>query len=119
MIERSQHLRFPLEARQPRGVTGESGGQHLNRHVAVQLGISGPIHLAHAAGADRRHNLIRSKSCSQRQRHLKSKIEKALECGSLLPLSALSRIAASGSLLPPLSFPTKQEMAFLDPEPRA
>ena len=42
------------------GVPGDLGGQHLDRHVAAELAVPGPIHLAHAAGAERLEDLVRA-----------------------------------------------------------
>ena len=37
MIERGEHLRFALEAREPIGIEREGVGQHLQRDVAIEL----------------------------------------------------------------------------------
>jgi len=58
MVQRGQHFGFALEACEPVGVGGERLGQHLQRHVPVELGVAGLIHLAHAAFADLGGNLI-------------------------------------------------------------
>ena len=42
MIQRGQDLRLALEARQPLGVRGERLGQHLDRHVAIELARRAP-----------------------------------------------------------------------------
>ncbi len=52
MVERRQHLRLALEARQPFGIAGKGVGQHLDGDVPVELGVPRSIHLAHAAFAD-------------------------------------------------------------------
>ena len=52
MVQRSQHLGFPLEAGQPVRVGGECLGQYLQRHVAVELRVAGLPDFAHAAFAD-------------------------------------------------------------------
>ncbi len=49
--------RLALEARQ-------SLGQELQRHLAVELGVAGDEHLAHAATAELAHDLIVRQSCS-------------------------------------------------------
>ena len=41
MIERGQHLRFPLEACQPLGVVDEGFRKDLQRNIAVELGVTG------------------------------------------------------------------------------
>ena len=42
-----------LEAGQAIRLGRHLGGQHLERHVATELGVGGAVDLAHAAGADR------------------------------------------------------------------
>ncbi len=51
VVQRGQHLGFPLEAGQPVRVGGERLG-HLKRHVPVELGVAGLPDLAHPAFAD-------------------------------------------------------------------
>jgi hypothetical protein len=60
MVQRREHLRFALETRNPFGIAGEDLRQDLDRDVAAKLGIARTIHLAHAAGADGRQDLIRT-----------------------------------------------------------
>ena len=42
MIERRQHLRFALEPGQAVGIAGKAIGQHLDRHLAVQVYFCDP-----------------------------------------------------------------------------
>ena len=58
MVERGEHLRLALEARQAIGVAGHGLGQHLDGDVALQAGIAGAIHLAHPAFAQFRDDLV-------------------------------------------------------------
>ena len=51
VVERREHLRFAMEARQSLGIVGEEIGQDLDRDVAVQLGVMGTIDLAHSTFA--------------------------------------------------------------------
>src|SRR5690348_17540078 len=62
MVERSQHLGFALEPRHAPGVSSERFRQYFQRDVALQPGIAGAIHFAHAARADRREDLVGSES---------------------------------------------------------
>src|SRR5215510_13703594 len=62
MIQRGEDLRFALEAGEALDVRGEGIRQHLQRDIAIQLGIVRPIHLAHAAFAEFGEDLIRSKA---------------------------------------------------------
>ena len=49
MVQRGDHARLALEARDPVRVGGELGGQHLDRDVTTELGVVGAVDLAHAA----------------------------------------------------------------------
>ena len=60
MIQRCQHLRFALKSCEPLGIVRESFGQNLDCHVAPKFGVVRLIHLAHAARADLRGDLIRT-----------------------------------------------------------
>ena len=69
MIERSQDLRFALEAREPLGIEGEAVGQDLERDVALERRVAGAIHLAHAACAKRGQNLVWAESIAGGEGH--------------------------------------------------
>ena len=58
VIERRQQARFAGEARARFRIRSEGFGQHLDRHVARQREIPGPEHASHAAGANRRRDLV-------------------------------------------------------------
>ena len=58
MIQRGEHPRLALEAREPRRVAGDCGRQDLDRDVAPQLRVVCAIDLAHAARAEQRLQLI-------------------------------------------------------------
>jgi hypothetical protein len=60
VIERGQHLRFALEAGQSFRISGERGGQDLQRDVAIESRIARAIDLAHSAFAQFGQNLIGS-----------------------------------------------------------
>ena len=62
MVERGEDLRFALEPGEAIGIVGEGIRQHLHRDVAIELGVARAIHLAHAAFADLRGDLIRAKA---------------------------------------------------------
>jgi hypothetical protein len=49
MLELGQYLGLALQARQPLGVVGKRGRQHLDGDVPLQPGVFGAIHLTHAA----------------------------------------------------------------------
>ena len=42
MIERGEHFRFALKAREPIGISRERGGQDLNRDLTFQPGVRSP-----------------------------------------------------------------------------
>ena len=52
MIQRGEHFRFALEARESIGITGQRRRQDLDRDLALQPRVGRPIHLPHAALAD-------------------------------------------------------------------
>ena len=58
MIERGQHTRFALESREPLGVCRERARQDLDRHIAPEARVARAVHLAHAAGTERRHHVV-------------------------------------------------------------
>ena len=51
VIEGGEGPGLLLEARETLGIVRHGGRQHLDRDVASELGVGGPIHLAHAAFA--------------------------------------------------------------------
>jgi hypothetical protein len=58
MIQRCNRLRLLLKTPQLLGIAGESPRQDLDRDLAVEPRIPRPIHLAHAASAQRTNNFI-------------------------------------------------------------
>ena len=70
VVERGGRARFLLEALQPRVIRREGRRQDLDRHVAAETQVAGPIYLAHSAGADQRRNLVRSESGTRRKGHV-------------------------------------------------
>ena len=72
MIERSQDLRFALEAREPFGIEGEAVGQDLERDVPLERRVVGAIHLAHSAFAKLVEDAIRTESIAASHRVLVS-----------------------------------------------
>ena len=62
-------LSLTLEASEGVGIGRHSRGQDLDRDVAVQLRVVSLEHLAHAAGADRRDDLVRTENGSWDQCH--------------------------------------------------
>ena len=52
MVQRGQDFGFTFKAGESVWIIREGLRQHLERHVPVELGVSGPIHFPHAAFAD-------------------------------------------------------------------
>jgi len=53
MVQGPEELGLTLEAREAVGIGCELVGEHLDRNVAIELRITRPIHLAHAARTER------------------------------------------------------------------
>ena len=60
VVKRGQHLGFALEAGQPVGVGRKCLGEHLQRHVPVELGVAGLVHLAHTTLANEAAHGVRA-----------------------------------------------------------
>jgi hypothetical protein len=60
MIERREHFRLALKARQAIPVGRKRFGEELQGDVALQPGIAGAIHHTHAAGPDGPKNIVRA-----------------------------------------------------------
>ena len=70
MVERREKLGFPLEPRQPLGVLRDRLGEDFDREVPVQLGIPGPVDLAHPSRSERRQDFVGTELRSGSERHL-------------------------------------------------
>ena len=62
MIQRGEHPRLPLEAREPLGVARERVRQELDRDIALELRVARAVHLTHAARTEQGLHLIHTKS---------------------------------------------------------
>ena len=69
VVESGDGACLALEAREPLGIAGHVGREHLEGDVAREPGVASPIDLAHAASAERGRDLIRTQSRSRCQRH--------------------------------------------------
>ena len=69
MVQRGEDFGFALKPGQSIGIVCKGLGQHLQRHVPVELGVSGSIHLTHAAFVDLGGDGIRAEggACAQSQ----------------------------------------------------
>jgi hypothetical protein len=70
MIQRSQHLRFPLKTGKPFGIVCESFRQDFDGHVAPELGVMGLVNFAHSTGTNSAGDFIRPELDASRERHL-------------------------------------------------
>ena len=70
MGQRRHGLRLALESGKPLRIRREGLRQHLNRDVAIELGIARPIDLAHSPGADEREDLVRAEASTRLKRHV-------------------------------------------------
>jgi len=59
---RGQHPGLALEPRQIPGILRERVGNALDRDVPFEPGIPRPVHLAHAADAERGEDLVRAQT---------------------------------------------------------
>jgi hypothetical protein len=69
MVERGERFRFALEPHQPIGVAGNRFGKDLESDFAIEDRIADAIHLAHAAGANQRDDLVDANAGARGQRH--------------------------------------------------
>ena len=64
MIERGEHFRFALKAREPIGIGRERGWQDLDRDLTFEPGVRRPVHLTHPAFADLRGDVVNAEACA-------------------------------------------------------
>ena len=62
MVERGERAGLALEAGDAFAVAREFLGQHLDRHLAPELGVAGAVDLTHASRAEGREDLVRPES---------------------------------------------------------
>ena len=53
---------FTFEAFAPIGAVGDLWRQHLDRHLAAELGVARPPHLAHPTGPDGGEDFVAAKA---------------------------------------------------------
>src|SRR5215470_1980371 len=70
MIEVGNGFGFALETLFANGVRTELRGENLDGDAAIQTRIFGAINLSHPARTERDTDLVRTKSCTWRERHL-------------------------------------------------
>ena len=64
MVQRGQGPGLALKPRDPLRVGGERLGQDLDRDGAIQLRVPRAVDFTHAAGAERRQDLVRAEACA-------------------------------------------------------
>src|SRR5688572_22437042 len=69
MTEGCEQLRFPQKARETVVVNRDSARQDLQRHITIELCLTGPVDLAHAARAEERLNFVRTDARAGCQGH--------------------------------------------------
>ena len=69
VVQAGKHLRFSLKPSQAIRISGKGLGQDLERHLAIQLGISGLIDLAHATLADEGGHVVVAESGADGKGH--------------------------------------------------
>jgi hypothetical protein len=68
VVERAGGPGFRLEAADAIGITGSGCRQNLDRHIAAKPRVAGPVHLAHASGADQGRDFVGAQPCSRCER---------------------------------------------------
>ena len=63
MVQRGQGPGLALKPRDPLRVGGERIGQDLDRDGAIQRRVPRAVDFTHAAGPERRQDLVRAKAC--------------------------------------------------------
>ena len=67
--EGRDRARFALESLAELRVGGKDARENLDGDGAVESRVAGPVDLAHAAGAERRHDFVRAEADSGHQGH--------------------------------------------------
>ena len=74
MIQRGNGAGFALETLLKFGIVGEMSGENLDGNGAIEARVFRAVHLAHAAGAERRLNFIGAKSRARGQSHASAQL---------------------------------------------
>ena len=93
MLELRENLGLAPQPRQPIRIGRQLCWQHLDRHVAIEPGITAPINLAHAAGAQRFDDLVLAELRAGVQSVLRGKDARGVPAfyGVAVPLRRSSR----------------------------
>ena len=77
VVEAGDDAGFMFESRQAFRVRGHAGRQHLKRNVTTEAAIPRPIHFAHAAGAERRDDVVATESRAYTKGHRRNLLYEA------------------------------------------
>jgi hypothetical protein len=72
VVEAGHRARLALESGQAVGVRRHVGRQYLERHLAAEAHVPGPIHLAHAARAERGDDFVSPQAGAGDQCHVEN-----------------------------------------------
>ena len=70
VIQRGEHVRLALEARDALRIVAEPVRDDLDCHVAAEFRVACAVNLAHAPGANKREDLVGAEACAGRQRQV-------------------------------------------------
>jgi hypothetical protein len=70
MVQAGGRVGFANEAVDGRTIAGQTFGDELDRHLTIEPRVSGAVHLAHSARAERIHDLIRPEFRTGGQNHV-------------------------------------------------
>jgi len=100
MVQRRQRARLAFQPRQALGIPGEGFRQDLDRDVPTEACVARAVHLAHAAGAEGRSNLVDAKTGAGVEGH---------ECRKQASYGAIAGVSTQGRSR---ARPPKQAVAF-------
>jgi hypothetical protein len=86
VVESRGCLRLLLEAREPIRITRDKRWQYLDRHFALQRGVTSAIDLSHPAGSEQGENFIavEFRACGQRHGHADYIAETEARCNAFI-----------------------------------
>jgi hypothetical protein len=82
VVEAGDDAGVMFKSRQAFRVRGDAGKQYLERNVTTEAAIPRPIHFAHAAGAERRDDVVATESEACEEGHCQNARDKARNSGT-------------------------------------
>jgi hypothetical protein len=70
VVEGGEELGLPLEPGEPLGVASDLGRENLDRHLPAELGVGGPVDLAHSSGPERLADRVGAEAVARCQSHV-------------------------------------------------